>query len=269
MPDPAQLDDLVVAVKTGSQYRQIDDSLVRRLAQQELAKGRSLKEAVRATRSKLHQIGGAYQEAGMDYTRWAVELETLAPSLDDPALRAFCQRLMQRHASTRERLPALADFYTRTLASIGPIHSLLDLACGLNPLALPWLPLAPGSEILACDIYEDLVAFLNRFFNHTGLNGKAEICDLTAACPSRPVQLALLLKTIPCLEQVDKKCGARLLECIQAEHLLVSFPAHSLGGRSKGMPQNYEAHFNELVAGRSWQIERFAFAGESAFLIHR
>jgi 16S rRNA (guanine(1405)-N(7))-methyltransferase len=83
------------------------------------------------------------------------------------------------------------------------------------------------------------------------------------------VQLALLLKTIPCLEQLDKTVGARLLEGIQAEHILVSFPAQSLGGRGKGMLENYEAHFLQLVAGKNWAFRKYEFSTELAFLLSR
>ena len=79
--------------------------------------------------------------------------------------------------------------------------------------------------------------------------------------------MALILKTIPCLEQLDKTAGLRLLETIQAEHILVSFPVHSLGGRSKGMVENYEARFHALVQGKRWAIQRFEFATELAFLV--
>ena len=62
MKGDEQLDALVKAVRAGARYRQIDPSLVRRIASQELAKGRSSKDAFKETRNKLHQVGGAYQE---------------------------------------------------------------------------------------------------------------------------------------------------------------------------------------------------------------
>jgi 16S rRNA (guanine(1405)-N(7))-methyltransferase len=83
------------------------------------------------------------------------------------------------------------------------------------------------------------------------------------------VQLAFALKTIPCLEQVDKQIGLRLLQQLDADYILVSYPAHSLGGRSKGMVKNYAAAFQEMVTGQSWSIQRFDFPGELAFLIHK
>ncbi len=268
-PTPGdELSRLEAAVLESGKYRRIAPELVRRVAAQELAKGRPFKEAVKAVRSKLHQVGAAYQEAGFDFVRASAELAQLPPG-DSPELRAFSQRWMQQHASTRERLPILAHFYSEILASLGPIHSLMDLACGLNPLALPWLPLAPGARVLACDIYLDLVDFLNGFFTRLGVDGRVEICDLTQTSPTQPVQLAMLLKTLPCLEQVDKTASARLLADLPAEHILISYPVRSLSGHAKGMLDTYEAHFARLTAGQPWQIRRFEFSSELAFLISR
>ncbi len=261
------IDEVILSVQQNPRYQSIAPELVRRVATQEFAKGRGFKETVKAVRNKLHQVGGAYQEKPIDYPRLLAELQTLPPDPHHPALREFCQRAMSLHASTLERLPILERFYAETLASLGPIHSILDLACGLNPLTLPWLPLSPHAQLSACDIYLDQLAFLNQFYQHLNISGHAFACDLAAGAPPQPVQLALLLKTIPCLEQVDKSAGERLLSTIQAEHILVSFPAKSLGGRSKGMLQNYEARFRQLITGLSWQVQRFEFSTELAFLV--
>jgi 16S rRNA (guanine(1405)-N(7))-methyltransferase len=269
MPDDTLLEELIQAVCTGARYQDISVELVRRVAVQELARGRSFKEAVKATRSKLHQVGGAYQETAIPYPQLLAELQALPCDPADPDLQAFCRKVLRLHASTRERLPLLERFFAETLASIAPVQSVLDLASGLNPLALPWMPLAPEAPYYACDIYADMLAFVSRFLIHTGRPGAAEVCDLVQGPPAHSVQLALVLKVIPCLEQVDKEIGLRLLDAVPAEYVLVSFPAHSLGGRSKGMVKNYEAHFRQLVSARPWPIQRFEFPGELAFLIKK
>ena len=135
------LDELIKSVREGARYKAISAELVRRVGAQELAKGRSFKEAVKATRNKLHQVGGAYQETPIPYERLLGELQTMPHEPRDPALQAFCRRVMQFHTSTNERLPVLERFFNETLAEIGPVQSILDLACGLNPLARPWIPL--------------------------------------------------------------------------------------------------------------------------------
>ena len=143
------------------------------------------------------------------------------------------------------------------------------MACGLNPLAWPWLPLPPATELIAYDIYADQIAFLNDFFALAGLVARAEVRDVVGRPPDEPADLALVLKTLPCLEAIDRRAPERLLDAIQAPRLLVSFPAQSLGGRRKGMAAHYEAQFRRLLDARGWPAERFVFATELAFLVDK
>lgn len=269
MTDPADVQSLVDAVRSAPKYAAMDAGLVQALVEQELGKGRSAKETIKAVRNKLHQVGSAYQEKQIDYAHLLRQLTTLPHDLYSPEVKTFCLEAMREHTSTRERLGFLEEFYNQSLAGLGPIHSLIDLACGLNPLTLPWLPLASNAQLFACDIYTDMTGFLNAFYAHTGVNGHAFTCDLIHHLPEQQVELALLLKTIPCLEQVDKSIGRRLLSSIRAEHMLVSFPVHSLGGRGKGMRVNYDQHFRELMNGLPWQVARFDFPGELVYRLSR
>ena len=264
-----QLDELVRLVRENEKYAAIDLQLIRTLGAAELQKRGSLKEAVKSTRNKLHQVGSAYQEKPIPYSTWQSELASLPADLNDASVRDFLCRCMQMHASTHERLTIHQTFFKEVLADLAPLHSVLDLACGLNPLNLPWMPTAADLEYYACDIYADMLAFLNTFFTTFAVRGQAFSCDLTQTIPQQPVQLALLLKTLPCLEQIDKQASLRLLEGLQTENILVTFPAHSLGGLSKGMVQNYSDHFNQLVSAKPWHITRFDFPGELAFLIRK
>jgi len=261
------LDYLVASVQSGSKYSQIDPDLIRWLGRQELAKYSSFTAALKATRSKLHQVAAVYQPHGIDYNYWNDELDKISRDPDDSVLKDFCKQLMLQHASTRERLPILDTFYSQVLSSISPIHSILDFACGVNPLAIPWMSLADNAYYFACDIYIDLVNFLNHFFFHIHRNGNATTIDLTHFIPTERVELALLLKTLPCLEQLDKTIGSKLLDSINASYILISYPSHSLGGHSKGMLQNYEGRFHQLMAGRSWTYQRFSYPSELAFLV--
>jgi 16S rRNA (guanine(1405)-N(7))-methyltransferase len=185
MNETSTLDELVQAVQSGPRYREIFPDLVRRVSAQELAKGRSWKETVKAVRNKLHQVGGAYQEAGIHYEKALSELEQLPHDRRDPVVQAYCLGVLRQHASTRERLLVLEDFYEQTLASIAPVRSVMDLACGLNPLCLPWMPISEQAPYYACDIYLDQVEFINRFFTHTRQAGEAFLCDLTGTVPVR------------------------------------------------------------------------------------
>jgi 16S rRNA (guanine(1405)-N(7))-methyltransferase len=262
------LDELVAQVLGSSKYREVAPALVRSIAARELGLRRSPRDALQATRNKLHQVAAAYFVARPPYTRWLAEL-TAAQAAGEQALRAACRAMLRAHASTRERLPILDAFYAETLAPLGPLHAVLDLACGLNPLTLPWMPLAPDAAYYAYDIYSDLARFLGAFLQLTGHAGRAEAVDVLHLAELPPVELALLLKALPCLEQEERDAAERLLESIPARHLLVSFPVHSLGGKDKHMLANYEARFRALLAGRGWQVERHAFSTELAFLVSK
>ncbi len=271
------IDQLLTEVTASAKYRQIAPDLVRWVGARELEHHNHLKDAVKATRSKLHQAAGSYQEGGIAYDRCLDELKITSqafPKGIDPVeisktseLRNSLRGILASHASTRERLPILETFYQQTLDRAAPVHSILDLACGLNPLTAAWMPLAPDAEYYAVDIYQDMVHFLNLAFPILGINGRAELVNLLERVPEQHFQVALLLKALPCLEQLDKTASTRLLDRVQADVLLVSYPVHSLGGRSKGMPANYEARFRELTRDRPWQIERFEFATELVFVV--
>lgn len=267
MDRSASLDRLVAEVLASPKYRSVSAEVVRRIGGRELAVRKSLKEAVKATHNKLHQAGGVYFEKRPGY---AADLALLAETAGTPdVLRAACRSIMSQHASTHERLPILDRFFAETLAGLGPIHLVIDVGCGLNPLAIPWMPLAEDAHYLALDMYGDLIDFLNQAFPILHIDGRAETCDILGELPAEPADLALMLKIIPCLEQVDKAAGERLLNGINARHMLVSFPIRSLSGYHKGMAQNYEAHFLTLVEGRPWSVQCFEFPNELAFLVSK
>ena len=252
-----------------AKYQAIQPGLVAHLAEREITKGRKQKEAVKEVSSKLHQIGAAYFKLTPHYEDWKAELQYLPADPGHEDVRAFCLRVMQAHNSTAERLSILQDFYRETLASIGQIDAIFDLACGLNPLALPWLPLSAGAHYYGCDIFSDLIAFNNVFLSHFGYQAHLESVDIFNYAFKQPVKLALLLKSLPCLEQLEKGRGEKLLEAIPAEYLLVSYPIRSLGGRSKGMLKTYSAQFETLTKEKTWKITRFEFSSELAFLVRK
>jgi hypothetical protein len=175
MADADTLARLMAEVQTSAKYRQVVPELIRRLGAQELDRRRSFKEAVKATKNKLHQVGAVYFPAQARYERW---LAHLAAAASPEALRAACHEIMAGHASTRERLPLLDQLYARALAELAPVHSVIDVACGFHPLAIPWMPLAPGARYQAIDIYVDLMTFLDAALPLLGVEGQAVAADV-------------------------------------------------------------------------------------------
>jgi len=265
----APLQRLLMAVRKSGKYRHVSEQVVAHIGARELAARDDWREAVKATKNKLHQVGGAYFDGEAHYGEWLRQLRAAWAAGDSATFRSACAAVMQHHSSTRERLGILEQFYAVALAGLPPLRTVVDLACGLNPLAMPWMPLAQDAQYFAYDMYTDLADFLNGFMGVIGVAGQAVACDLVHEPPARSADLALVLKSLPCLEQLDRSASARLLDAIRADHVLISFPVHSLSGRHKGMVENYEARFWDLLNSRPWSVKRFAFATELAFLVTR
>lgn len=257
------IDDLVAEILKSPKYKNIAVDFVRRVTEQEAPKHTNFKTAIKAIKNKLHQVGGAYLNETMPYSRWLNELQQTENRAE------VLKKIMQSHASTKERLPIVETFFQTTLAEIAPVESVIDVACGLNPLAIPYMPLVPMSSYYAYDIYQDMTGFIHTCLPILGVQGHAQAHDIGQFIPPEQAQVAFVLKTLPCLEQVQKTISLNLLESLQTDYLLVSFPVRSLGGRHKGMVSNYEAQFTELVAGKHWQMQRFEFSTELAFLVKK
>ncbi|MBN1400505.1 MAG: 16S rRNA methyltransferase [Anaerolineae bacterium] len=284
----AHIADIVSQVRAARKYAHLAPAVIARVAQRELARREpadrgqrtlgQVREVVKAVKRELHRIGGAYLQSEPRYERWLEELRQARKSSDPERVRETCRRIMAQHASTRERLPMLEDLYTAMHQAFGPLGSVLDLACGLNPLAVPWMSLKPQAVYHAYDMYDDLAAFLREALPLLGLRGHAESRDLLAlpesggALPA--AQVVLILKTLPCWEQPDPSAALRLLDMFDAlpdapRNLVISYPAHSLGRRDKGMVETYTRQFAALATGRPWHVERHLFSAELAFFVTR
>src|SRR5260370_20404554 len=144
-----QLDQLIEVIQASPKHKSVSSYLVRYIGTQELAKGHNLKEAIKATKNKLHQVGGAYQDSAPRYRAWLDKLKQASHTENRKELLAVCKWIMQYHSSTRERLPILEQFYSTILAGLPPINSVIDIFCGLQPLAIALLALAVPAPYLS------------------------------------------------------------------------------------------------------------------------
>jgi 16S rRNA (guanine(1405)-N(7))-methyltransferase len=264
----AQVDQLLKEVLRSSKYRNVDEQTIRNIGMKELLKTRKIKEAAKATKNKLHQIGGAYFIRKPKYSSWLLELKRAKESSNNK-FRETCIKIMSFHSSTKERLDILDRFYADIFSQLPPIDSVMDVACGLNPLSIPWMPNFESLEYHAYDIYKDLIGFLDAFLDIVNIKGHAEVRDVLFDPPQFRADLALILKTIPCFDQIDRIATSTILERINADHFVISFPVKSLGGIEKMMVKNYTERFNNIVRRENWKVRRVLFKTELTFLVSK
>ncbi|MDO4867992.1 MAG: Rmt family 16S rRNA (guanine(1405)-N(7))-methyltransferase [Clostridia bacterium] len=260
MPDQnhALLDKLLQSKK----YRDICPDTVRRVWAECEKKYKKPKDVDKAAREALHGITGAFMtpeessQLGYDMQQWWC-------SKTDFSL----ERMLQRHASTRERLPlaSMDALYDRIFGITGIPRSVLDLACGINPLYLG----ARGIETLGVDISGQSVAAVNRFGEVYGMPVSAACADLLCpgAVPSRRFDMALLFKLLPLLERQRPGAAPEVLQAVNAEWLVVSFPTRTLGGRNVGMAAHYADWMADHLPGGRAVADRFETENELYFIL--
>ena len=262
------LDQVVSTVVSSKKYGTICPDTVRRIAARELAAEPhvGVKALVKATKRGLHQICGAFDQSP-DYESAYQQLEAAYRAGLKTEIKAACRRVLALHSSTRERLSILDQFYARIFQVTGQPGSILDLACGLNPAALPWMGLAPGGRYTALDIDAAGIQFLNRYLQLAGFEPLARRQDILADPPVDQADVALLLKASSTLERQEEGGTARLVEALRAPFVVISFAVKSLGGREKGMPAHYRRQFQVMAEDRPWRVEELAFDTELVFVV--
>ncbi len=256
--------EVVERVMRSSRYRAVDRELVARLAAEELPKARNADDAVKRVKRRLHQAVGAFRSGRSvraDRTAWPVE--------DPDALRAACARAMSQHASTRERLPYIDTFHAGIWRLTGVPDHLLDLGCGLGPLALPWMAIGSASY-RASDVDAASLEVVEGFLEAVGQRHSVSVHDLVGGPPAveTVADVVLMLKLVTTLDRQDPNAAARLLRTVPARKAVVSFAARSLGGRG-GRDRTYRARLDRLVhdAGRVRDVVEASVPNELVFVL--
>ncbi|MCP4221404.1 MAG: hypothetical protein GY765_42655, partial [bacterium] len=145
----------------------------------------------------------------------------------------------------------------------------IDIACGLNPLTLPWMQLEPSIRYQAWDIDTRMTALLNRWFQLRHPRSRAFSKDILVSLPENAVDMIFLFKTLPCLEQQEKGVTQKLLQNLEANYVVVSFPSKTLGGRTKGMEDYYDGFIVEHLRALRMEYFKLEYGNEVFYVIDK
>lgn len=264
--DPAIL-ELAAELGASRKYARVCEDTRLWVAEWAWARARNARDADKRARTKLHQICGAFLD-GRDIEAALRALETTPPPPDRVGWRAVVEPILRRHASTAERLGEIERFHAEVLTRTGPCPRVLDLACGLHPLTVPWMDASSGIDYRAFDIDTATTDLANVFLRRAGVRGGAEPRDVLRRPPMEiEADLAFLLKALPTFEQQEAGAGWKLLKSLRCRWAVVSYPVRSLGGREKGMRDHYAASFREGAAAYGLSAEELPLQSELAWLV--
>ena len=261
------VDAIVAGIQKSRKYRTTCEDTIRHLVLAELAHHKSVKDAIKAARKRLHHVVAPYL-GNPDYDAAETGLEAAFQSGDADLIRETCSDIMESHASTRERLSTLEDFYSQIFQITGVPNTLLDLACGLNPLSFPWMRLPTSIRYHALDIHGRRVELLNRYFLLQGLTPLARMQDVLTNCPVQGGDIALILKEVHRFERRQRGCTLPLLEALRVRYLVVSFPTRSLSKRRR-LTGQYRRLFDRIIKGKPWNVTEIEFESELVFCVDK
>ncbi|MEO9236631.1 MAG: hypothetical protein ABI418_00940 [Jatrophihabitantaceae bacterium] len=259
--DPAQLADYIAAQVLGSaKYRALDRAFVQRVAGEAATRFADRAQAVKYAKRKLHEAFGAFRIG----TPARAVADCLAELEAGTEPRPACRAAMRSHASAAERVGWLEQIYQQIEAWCGRPASVADLACGLNPLALPWLAVAENASYSCCELETTLVEAIGRLDGVFGVRVRATVRDLIATPEPVRAELVLLLKTVTTLELQRKGAARTVLAGIEAEHVVLSLPRGSLSGR-RSYSDDAGAIVSRAIDETGWQLSDSASFGDEAF----
>ncbi len=258
---PVDIAQVIDSLKQSRKYKSLCDETLNRVAAWAAARSKNGKEAVKRAKTKLHQVYGAYL-GGWDAREAGALLDQLIGGQSEEDVRRICRDMLFMHASMRERMQGLDEIYARIFDVTGRPSRLLDIGCGFQPFALPWMNLPREAKYIGTEIDTRIVDLANRFLARIGQTGEIRAQDVLVSVPTDEVDVVFLFKILPSLEQQEKGCSGRILHEINAARVVVSLPTRTLGGRDVGMDEYYRRMMEEILRGGKWTVTEFAVERE-------
>ena len=198
---------------------------------------------IKEVRADLRRMSGMFQ---------------LIPSKKENLSSSF-EELLKSHSSTSERL----SFYPtlKKLIKDLNINSILELGCGLNPLALA------DKDLIyhASDINEKELEIIKRFFKKNKVKGNVFVYDLRKIKRDLPsADICLIFKVLDLLPS-RKKTTEEIFDKINSKYFLISFSTRKLSGKKMNRPTRI--WFEKILEKKNLKYEKIIFTNEIFYLI--
>jgi 16S rRNA (guanine(1405)-N(7))-methyltransferase len=230
---PFEIEALIQKITRSKKYRlmEIPHETLQDLLTQEMERHGKEADAIQSVKGKLHNIMAPYL-GDLDYPEANKALEAALASEDKEQIAGLCTLFLKGHHSTAERLPYAKSFYEYIFAQLGETCSVLDLACGLNPFFLALIEPPPTLTYTAYDIHAPRIGLIEQLFaGDIGVHGKVETRDILVRPPQEQVNAVFLFKEAHRMEKRRSGATRELITALNATHIFISLPNHSLNGR--------------------------------------
>jgi 16S rRNA (guanine(1405)-N(7))-methyltransferase len=169
--------------------------------------------------------------------------------------------LIKTHSSTKERYDDYKDLIKKLRD--WNVKKILDLGCGLNPLALA----KHFENYYAADIKENEINIINNYFKENNIKGFAKVYDINkienGIFPK--ADICLLFKVLDIISNKKKEITRKIIESVNCRLALVSFPTKTLSGKRMGVVKR--KWFEDLIKEMGLYNETFSIENEIFYIV--
>lgn len=267
------MQEIISKIKT-KQFKDIDDAVVKKeldlvlKKNQKLAKeiqgkvfnekSAAVKQIIKLVKQSLHYSYTSFQKGTEKREKL---LSELSKAKDKDELIELHTKLLETHASTKERIEIYETLYDDLFEITGKVTSILDLGCGLNPLSLPWMKLK-NTTYIASEFNSADTKFIDQYFslikkNYSSCELKTVVIDLKTEVEKVkkiPVDVIFAWKVFDLLK--TKEVEAVVKNC-NSKYLIASFSTETLGKKKMNKPQRtwFEMMLKRL--NHSYEIKEY------------
>jgi len=248
--------DIVQKIKEKKELSGLPDDLVKSTLNEYLSKNKisninldkNKKLIIKEVRSRLRRYTGQYASSK--------NIKNREKLLKDNNF----SEILKQHASTRERI----EDYQLVRSFINKINpkSILDLGCGLNPIAIA----SPDIKFHAYDINDNDLEIVKQFFTINKISGDIHHKDITKVTNYPKVDLCIIFKVLDILEN-RTKVSKHLLENIDSKFFLISFATKTLTGKPMSSP--YRRWFEKILNNLKYSYEVKRTSQELFYIIRK
>lgn len=240
------MENLISEIKQKPEFQDLPDSFIKKILQNYLNKHnlstpknkKSRKLLIKIIRSELRTSAGQYVEKTRNH-----------------------KDTLNYHRSTSERLNEY-DYIKSKIEKIGA-QSILDLGCGLNPIAIA----KKGIKYYAYDIKSEYLDRIKSYFAENGLTGEVYHEDITQINYFPKSDLCLMLKLLDILGKNKKEISRKLIGKIDSKYFIISFATKTLSGKEMNRP--YRRWFENLLKELKFEYEIHRTSNELFYILKK
>ena len=236
------MDSIVAEIKAKKELSDIPDDLVKSCLENYLKKHKLIlssnkkerKYILKSIRAELRRYAGQYSLSSNSKRNKLVELKEFT-------------ELLNHHSSTKERINDY-PLLKKIISKINP-KVIVDLGCGLNPLAIA----SKNIVYHAYDIKKEDLEIVSAFFKANNIEGDVHNKDIRQIDRFPESDLCLILKVLDILGNNKTELAKKLLTEVKSKNFIVSFATKTLSGRPMNRP--YRRWFENLLNNLSFKYE--------------